>query len=65
MVDAIGSAEQPKVATLERARRAERLLKHDRGVTYLYALAAVEHDLIDPEDLRGHGPRGCRRWFLA
>ena len=47
------------------ARRAMALLRADRGVTMQYALAAVALDMVDSDDLRGHGPRGRRRWFLA
>lgn len=45
--------------------RAVALLQAAMGVTRRYALAAVETGEIDAEDLRGHGPRGAQRWYLA
>ncbi|HYE77820.1 MAG TPA: hypothetical protein VEI97_07530 [bacterium] len=53
------------VAVPAAAARAVALLGADRGVTHRYASAAVDADLIDADDLRGHGPRGSRRWYLA
>jgi len=49
----------------EAAERALKLLDADRGVTWRYAAAAVVAEMVDPEDLRGHGPRGRRRFYLA
>lgn len=51
------------------ATRAMVLLNGDKGVTWSYALAAVEAGLVDEEDLRGCwcvvGGRRFKRWFLA
>jgi hypothetical protein len=47
------------------ARRAVALLGADIGVTYRYAMAAVDAGLVDEEDLRGWGRGSSKRWHLA
>ncbi len=47
------------------ARRAVQLLEAGSGVTAKYALAAVEAELVDADDLRGHRTELGKRWFLA
>lgn len=49
----------------EIAKRADRLLRSARGVTYAYAEAALDCGLVEWEELRGAGRGKRTRWYLA